>query len=124
MERTIRLKLQTTAADRRVLTETGNHFTACFNTVAALGWETGEKNGERLHHATYYSLRAEHPSLPAQLGCAARVKATEAIKSALARRASRRKTGQPRSAFCPIRYDVHTYRMKWAEKRVGLSTVD
>ena len=123
MDRTIRLKLHTSADDRQVLTQTVETFTTCFNTVAALGWMTGEKNGVRLHHATYYALRAKHPTLPAQLVCAARVKATEAIKSAFTRKAQGRKTGQPRSVFCPIRYDVHTYRMKWDTRAVSLSTI-
>jgi hypothetical protein len=36
-----------------------------------------------LHNRTYYPLRAQYPNLPAQLVCSSRVKATEALKSAL-----------------------------------------
>ncbi len=88
--------------------------TACFNAVARQGFETGCSNGVELHKATYYPLRAAYPDLPAQLVCAARVKATEAVKSALTwkkKHAARypklvekaKKQGRPIPKFKPIR---------------------
>ena len=47
------------------------------------GFTTACSNGVELHRRTYYPLRAQFPHLPTQLVCAARVKATEAVKSAL-----------------------------------------
>ncbi|MBT9258240.1 MAG: hypothetical protein KM310_00580, partial [Clostridiales bacterium] len=83
MQRTVRLRLNPTPDQVGALLETLRQHTACFNIVAAYGWEHGEKNGVRLHHATYYGLREGFPHLPAQLVMAARVRATEAVKSAL-----------------------------------------
>jgi putative transposase len=81
MERTIVVQLNPTPEQARTLKETQEQHTACFNAVAALGFTTSCSNGVELHKQTYYPLRAEYPDLPAQLVCAARVKATEAVKS-------------------------------------------
>ena len=83
MQRTIRLPLLPTVEQQDVLFETIQRYTECFNTVAAYGWEHGEKNSVELHKATYYPLRETYPQLPSQLVISARVKATEAVKSAL-----------------------------------------
>ena len=48
-----------------------------------LGWQQNEKNGIELHRALYYPLKADYPELVSDLHVQARVKATEAIKSAL-----------------------------------------
>lgn len=113
-----------------MLLETMQQYTTCFNTVAAYGWEKGEKNGVELHKATYYPLRADYPQLPAQLVISARAKAAEAVKSALAWKAKReseypktaakalargkpvplfRPVPCPQSTICAIRYDQRSY---------------
>src|SRR5438034_4094271 len=84
MQRTIRLRLLPTVEQAGALTETARLFTLAFNAVIAHGWQHREKNGVTLHHATYRSLKAEYPSLVSDLHIQARVKATEAVKSALA----------------------------------------
>ena len=130
MQRTIRFPLLPTPEQESVLSETMQQFTACFNTVAAYGWEKGEKNGVELHKATYYPLRADYPELPAQLVISARAKATEAVKSAMTWKAKREREypkkvakalarGKPVPAFkpvrcpqstnCAIRYDQRSY---------------
>src|SRR6267142_5649205 len=83
MERTIVCQLNPTPEQVHILQQTMQEHTACFNEVARLGFETGCRNGVELHKQTYYPLRAQFPDLPSQLVCAARVKATEAVKSAL-----------------------------------------
>src|SRR2546428_10862544 len=83
MDRTIVVQLNPTPEQARILKQTIEEHTACFNTVARLGFDTRCSNGIELHKETYYPLRAAFPDLPAQLVCAARVKATEAVKSAL-----------------------------------------
>jgi IS605 OrfB family transposase len=97
--------------------------TACFNAVAAHGWAHGEKNGVRLHHATYYGLRERFPSLPSQLVVAARVRATEAVKSALARKKKGRKVSCPTATLVPIRYDARASSLKSQQGIVSLSSV-
>ena len=130
MQRTIRFPLLPTPEQESVLSETMRQYTACFNTVAAYGWEKGEKNGVELHKATYYPLRADYPQMPAQLVISARAKATEAVKSALTWKVKRDREysekvpkalarGKPVPAFkpvrcpqstnCSIRYDQRSY---------------
>ena len=111
MQRNIRLRLRPTAAQRAILLDTLAANAACFNAVTAYGWAHQERNGVALHRATYYPLRAAHPTLPAQLVCSSRVRAAEALKSALTRQRQGRKTGCPTSQRVPIRYDARSYRL-------------
>jgi len=100
-----------------------SQFTAAFNHVCAYGWTHTEKNGVQLHHATYYAAKAACPGLVSDLVIQARVKATEALKSAFARQQADRPTSCPRSTQCPPRYNVHTYTLTWESHTVRLSTV-
>ena len=77
---------QPTHAQHAVLVETMRVSTVCFNATAAYGWAHEQRNSVELHKATYYSLRAEHPTLPSQLVISSRMRAGEAISSALTRR--------------------------------------
>ncbi len=126
------------------LQQTMQEHTACFNAVARLGFASKCSNGVELHKQTYYELRATYPDLPAQLICAARVKATETVKSALTwqkkheqhyqkRVAQAQKEGKPVPGFkpvkcpqlklCPIRYDARSYWVKWETLTTSLATV-
>ncbi len=144
MDRTIVVQLNPTPEQASILARTLHEHTACFNAVAREGFEKGCSNGVELHKATYYPLRAEFPDLPAQLVCAARVKATEAVKSALTwqkKHAARypklvekaKKHGTapptfkpvrcPHSACACIRYDQRSYWVKWESMAASLATV-
>ncbi|MER3402679.1 MAG: transposase, partial [Armatimonadota bacterium] len=123
MQRTIRLRPNPTPEQSGVLLETLRQHAECFNAVAAYGWAQREKNGVRLHHATYRTLREKFPDLPAQLVIAARVKATEALKSVFARKKKGHQVSCPRTALGSIRYDARTYALKPGQGIVGLSTV-
>jgi putative transposase len=128
MQRTICIKLAPAPAQAAALAETNRQFTAVFNAVCAYGWQQGEKNGIELHRALYYPLKAEYPSLVSDLHIQARVKATEALKSAIglrrkyAREQIDRKVSQPHSAVCPPRYNLHTFRVDWDSRTVRMST--
>lgn len=124
MDRTITVQLNPTLEQAKILRRTIEEHTQCFNTVAALGFTSRCSNGIELHKLTYYDLRAQYPDLPAQLVCASRVKATEAVKSALDRLKKKRKAGIPRAKFCPIRYDQRSYWLNWEEKTTSLATVE
>jgi putative transposase len=144
MDRTIVAQLHPTSELYQVLKRTIEEHTACFNAVADFGFLSKCSNGVELHKATYYDLRHKYPDLPAQLVCAARVKATEAVKSALTwqkkheanypkRVAKAKKAGKeppkfkpvraPRSLICPIRYDARSYWVKWETMTASLATV-
>jgi putative transposase len=144
MERTMVVQLNPTPEQADMLKSTLEQHTACFNAVTQEGFSTACSNGVELHKRTYYPLRAEFPDLPAQLVCAARVKATEAVKSALIWKAKReqaypgkveqaKKQGKPIPAFkpvrCPasslvcIRYDQRSYWVKWDTLTCSLATV-
>ncbi len=136
--------LHPTPEQARILKRTLDEHTACFNAVARLGFTAKMRNGVDLHKETYYELRHQYPDLPAQLVCAARVKATEAVKSALTwqkkhaasypkKVAKAKKQGKPIPAFkpvkcpsakfCPVRYDARSYWVKWNSMTASLATV-
>src|SRR5579875_152216 len=145
MDRTVRVQLYPTPEQAHSLKTTLEQYTACFNTVAQVGFTTDCSNGVELHKRTYYPLRAQFPDLPAQLVCSARVKATEAVKSALTWKIKKakayskrveqaRKQGKPIPVFkpvrCPhseivcIRYDQRSYWVKWETFTCSLATVN
>jgi IS605 OrfB family transposase len=122
MQRTICLRLDVTPAQDAAMTATLAASRDCFNAVAAWGWERREKNGVALHKATYYALRAAHPDLPSQLVVSARMKATEALKAALALAKKGKRASAPRTERGTVRYDQRSYRMEPGKGIVGLAT--
>jgi putative transposase len=145
MDRTIVVQLNPTPEQAQSLAATLEQHTACFNAVAHEGFTSGCSNGVELHKRSYYPLRSQYPDLPAQLVCAARVKATEAVKSALTWKVKHEKAypkkvekaakkGKPVPVFkpvrCPhsemasIRYDQRSYWVKWETMTCSLATVD
>ncbi|MBO0792764.1 MAG: transposase [Ktedonobacteraceae bacterium] len=139
------VQLNPTSEQARALKTTLEQHTACYNTVAREGFMTACSNGVELHKRTYYALRSQYPHLPAQLVCAARVKATESVKSALTWKAKKEKVyplkvtkaqkqGKPIPPFkpvrCPqselacIRYDQRSYWVKWDTSICSLATVN
>jgi putative transposase len=123
MQRTIRIELEPSPVQADALAETSRQFTAVFNAVCAHGWQERLSNGVKLHHATYYPLKADYSRLVSDLHVQARVKATEAVKSALTLERAGRKVTMPQSTACPPRYNVHTYRVDWESRTVRLSLV-
>lgn len=144
MDRTVVLNVQPTPEQASILHRTMVEHTACFNAVCIEGFTHQYSNGVALHKQTYYPLRAVYPDLPAQLVCAARVKATEAVRSALTwqkkheksypkKVAKAQKRGKPipvfkpvkcpHATFCSIRYDVRSYWVKWDKLTCSLATV-
>ncbi len=84
MDKMIKLRLNASSAQACALDETTCQFTRAFNMVCTYGWSAEEKNGTALHHATYRDTKVRAPGLVSDLHIQARVKATEAVKSALA----------------------------------------
>jgi putative transposase len=123
MQRTICIQLEPSPAQADALAETSRQFTAVFNAVCAHGWRERFSNGVKLHHATYYPLKAQYPALVSDLHVQARVKATEALKSALTLHKAGRKVRQPRSNICPPRYNLHTFRVDWESRTVRMSLI-
>ncbi len=105
MQRTIRIQLQPDIETAKLLSQTLEQYTWSFNAVCQHGWEHDLTNGVALHKATYYAHRAV-TGLPAQLICAARVKTTEALKSAKRLKKQGQTVSCPASERCPIRYDA------------------
>lgn len=86
MQRTLRVMLAPTDAQAAILTETSTVFTSAFNQAVALGWQANVSNATQLHYLAYYPVKAAHPLLVSDLMNQARVKAAEALRSALALR--------------------------------------
>lgn len=122
MQRTIRIKLRPTPTQRGILLETAGQFTAVFNEVCQTGWNAREKNGVTLHHLTYRRLKDELPALVSDLHIQARVKATETLRSALARLRKGHKVSCPRSRLCPPRFNIKTFKIDWGDRTAHLST--
>jgi len=121
-QRTIKLKLQTSAAERAILAETMAQYAACFNHVAGLGWEQRLTNGVALHRRTYYGLRGQYPRMPSQLVITARNKAREALKSARVRLSQGQKASCPRASHGTVRYDARSYTFWPQRSAVSLAT--
>jgi IS605 OrfB family transposase len=114
MQRTIRIQLRPDIETAKGLSQTIEQYTWSFNAVCKHGWENDLGNGVELHKATYYSHRAI-TGLPSQLVCAARVKATEALKSAQSLKKKGKMVSCPTSKRCPIRYDARSYTV-WFDR--------
>lgn len=124
MKATLRLKLHTDPAAKAALLETHRQSTECFNAVCLYGWQNGERNGVRLHKATYRDLRETHADLPSQLVVSARMKATETLKSIEERRQRGRPVSCPQSDSCPIRYDARSYWVRLVDGCASLATIN
>ena len=109
--------------------QTMHEYTNCFNEVCSIADTKHIYNGVELHKQTYLSHRMR-THLPSQLICAARVKATEAVKSVVTRRKKQHAKYQqtlkvakkkgftpkplklaktPHSELCAIRYDARSF---------------
>jgi IS605 OrfB family transposase len=106
-----------------ILTATLSASRECFNTVATWGWDHGEKNGVALHKATYADSRVAHPDMPSQLVISARMKATEALRSAFALQKKKRRVSAPHWRRGMVRYDARSFRVEKGNGVVGLATV-
>ena len=123
MKATLRLKLHMDPASEAALQESMRQFTACFNAVCQHGWDTGERNGVRLHHATYPDLRQRFDRLPSQLVVSSRMKVAEALNSVEERRKQGRKVSCPQSDLCAIHYDARSYWITLSSGTASLATV-
>jgi len=153
MQRTIRIQLQPNTETAEILTQTIEQYTWSFNDVCKQGWEQGLSNGTELHKATYYDHRTI-TGLPAQLVCAARVKATEALKFVKERKRKKAESCEvypgepspgytsrqggfppsklskkevvscPQSKFCAIRYDARSYTVWFDRQELTLLTLN
>src|SRR5205814_1266287 len=79
-------------------------------------------NAYDLHHLTYRQVKNASPKLVSDLHIQARMKASEAVRSAITREKQGRKTSCPHSVSCPPRYNRHTYTLDWKHSTVRLST--
>jgi IS605 OrfB family transposase len=96
-------------------------YTQAFNHVCKVGWQDKDSNGVSLHHKTYRETRKH---LPSQLAVSARMKATEAIKSAKARLKKGQKATCPKSKQSSIRLDARSYNVWFDRNEVSILTTD
>ena len=122
MQRTIRIRLQPSEETTRILTQTIEQYTWSFNAVCRLGWDNNIASGVMLHKQTYYDHRTL-TGLPSQLVCAARVKATEALKSVNKLLKQKKTVSCPESRRCPIRYDARSYTVWFDRSEVTILAI-
>jgi len=124
VQRTIRVKLAVDSDQEKLLADTLAASRECFNAVARHGWDNGVKNGVELHKATYYNLRAAYSTLPAQLVISARMKATEALRSAFALQRQGKRVSAPQAMRGSVRYDARSHRVDVSKGIVSLATTE
>ena len=112
---TMKLPIVADRETRAALKETVREYTGSFNRVCAEGWNMKRLNGVELHKLTYASERASTP-LSSQLVCSARVKATEAVKSAKSLLKKNKKASCPRSGV-PSGMTSDRQRSIWPRER-------
>ena len=96
-------------------------YTNAFNYICKTGFDSKDTNGVSLHHKTYQECRK---TLPAQLSCSARKKATETLKSVQEILKKGKKATCPQSKQTSIRYDVNSYSLWLNKKIVSISTCE
>ena len=96
-------------------------YTNAFNYICKVGFESKDTNGVSLHHKTYEECRK---TLPSQLSCSARKKATESLKSVQAIIKKGKKATCPQSKQTSIRYDANSYSLWLNKKLITISTVE
>jgi len=92
-----------------------------FNYICKVGFESKDTNGVSLHHKTYQECRK---TLPSQLTCSARKKATESLKSIQAIIKKGKSATCPQSKQTAIRYDANSYSIWLNKKLISISTVE
>lgn len=118
---TFKLPLQ---SDRiSILESTAEQSRDSYNRVCEAGWQMDRLNGVELHKLTYTSERSA-TSLPSQLICSARVKATESIKGAKTRLKQGRKASCPKSGAKTIRYDARSATINLTLGTASLASID
>jgi IS605 OrfB family transposase len=120
---TLTLKLPISTPNLDSLRRTAEQSQGSFNRVCKVGWEMKRLNGVELHKLTYASER-ETTDLPSQLVCSARVKATEALKSAKTLLRKGKKAVCPQSKSAVIRYDARSANIKLNEGTASLASID
>jgi putative transposase len=122
VQRTVRLLLQPTAEQSVVLAETASEFTKAFNLCTRIGWDQGVRNATSLHYVTYKASKAFCPTLVSDLHIQARIKASEALRSAAELAKTGREVSMPQSEQCPPRYNLRTFKLNWDKSEIRLST--
>ena len=100
-----KIKLNPSEEQNNVLLKTIEQYKCAINQPLIFGFTNKLVSGVELHKATYYPVK-EKVSLPSQLICSARCKATEILKSIKTKTKGTFKTKQPQChKFPTIRYD-------------------
>jgi putative transposase len=127
--RTVCCKVALDSAADAALRQTQIAFNRAATYCAAVAWEQGVTNKNKLHHLVYAESRITY-GLGSQLACCARDKAAEAVRAVRAAPERRdRATDQIIPKTCPtfrddgsVRYDANSYKLKSLD-RVSLNTL-
>jgi putative transposase len=127
--RTVCCKVAIDGVADLALRQTQIAFNRAATYCAAVAWDQGVTNKNKLHYLVYAESRATY-GLGAQLACCARDKAAEAVRAVRAAPERRdRDTDQIIPKTCPtfrdngsVRYDANSYKLKSLD-RVSLNTL-
>src|SRR5882672_1095401 len=113
---TLKIKLETTEAVSRSLSETQKSYVVALNHTSQLAFEKKVFNSVALHHITYQDMRAL-TKLPANLVCSARNVVAEAYKRDKEKHHRWKQTAA-------MRYDARTLTVKIDREYVTLTTLE
>jgi IS605 OrfB family transposase len=100
-----KIRLNPSEEQNKVLLKTLEQYKQAIDSPLTYGFQNKIVSGVELHKATYYPIQKQI-SLPSQLICSARCKATEILKSIKTKTKGKFSTKQPKShQFPSIRYD-------------------
>jgi IS605 OrfB family transposase len=115
MKRTVSLKLATTPEQAKRLEMLQALFSDACNLAVPIAASGEITNRIKLHHAAYYSIREEFPSLGSQMACNAVHQVSKAYKTLLTNRADFRKKDWPVIKFgnrASVHFDKRTYSLR------------
>jgi len=110
--KTVKCKLEVDALLTAILIETLKRFACCCNDILAVSKQEKTTNRYRLHHLSYYIMKAKY-SLPANLICQSIARVAKALKSK-----------KPPKTFKPtsVELDCHTFTYIEKKEEVSIST--
>ena len=123
MDRTVRLLLRPDDAQAKALHKTMAEFTGAFNAACQTGWDQRNGNAYSLQHLLYRANKEQFPGLVSDLHVQCIRKASEAVRSAIARDKKGLRAKRPVSTLCAPRYNLHTFKVYWEKGYVSLSAV-
>ena len=117
MNRTIKLKVQLTHADKTALLKTMAVASDIFNSITDYGFKNKTFNKMNIHNATYYPLRKKYPEMPSSLLQGIRDVACESLKGV------KLKTQPTANEYSALRYNQRVITIKHNSQNISIASI-